>query len=500
MEKDDLQKLKENKNLEYKKAKNKVPKSFWETYSAFANINGGTVIFGLDEKTNQIEGVIDPNKIKNDLFNMLNNSQKVSHNIIKDENVDIISINHETQIVVIEVPEASYHLKPIYINGNPRQAFERFGEGDRLLTQEKYKALIVGSKEQTDNELLKAYDLSDLCEKDLEIYKEELYKQTGNEKYLKNNYESILIEIGAMRKDRQGDGNYYLTTGGLLFFGKTNSITDRFPGFQLDYFEKDSSLASAWLDRVSSGDATHPQINVYSFFRNVLEKLKVTIKEEFVIDSDTQTRLPFRNELLTSIREALVYSLMHAYYDSETPIKITAYPDYYEFVNPGKMRITVKEFIHGGVSNIRNQTMSSILRRIGISEKAGSGGPRIFDIASKYKLKLPEIIREQDKTVVRIWKVDIAKTFEHYPENQQKLLFYLVENQFISRSEANEKLKMDNYTFRTNIDILLKKNLIEVIGKGRSTKYVLKMSSSEHSYSIKRYLRTIEDKIIHRDI
>ena len=68
MEKDDLQKLKENKNLEYKKAKNKVPKSFWETYSAFANTNGGTVIFGLDEKTNQIEGVIDPNKIKNDLF------------------------------------------------------------------------------------------------------------------------------------------------------------------------------------------------------------------------------------------------------------------------------------------------------------------------------------------------------------------------------------------------------------------------------------------------
>ena len=35
-------------------------------------------------------------------------------------------------------------------------------------------------------------------------------------------YEDLLIEIGAMRKDRQGDGRYYLTTGGLLFFGKTN--------------------------------------------------------------------------------------------------------------------------------------------------------------------------------------------------------------------------------------------------------------------------------------
>ncbi len=275
MEKDDLLKLNEDKNLEYKEAKNTVPKSFWETYSAFANTNGGTVIFGVDDQTKKIEGVNDPKKIISDLFNMLNNPQKISHNIIKDEDVETISFNDKTQIIVIEIPEASYHLKPIYINDNPRQAYERFGEGDRLLTQEKYKALIVGSQEQTDNELLREYDLSDLCEKDLAIYKEELYKQTGNEKYLSIEYESMLIEIGAIRKDRQGKGNYYLTTGGLLLFGKTNSITDRFPGFQLDYFEKDSSLTSAWLDRVSSGDATYPQMNVFSFFRNTMEKLKV---------------------------------------------------------------------------------------------------------------------------------------------------------------------------------------------------------------------------------
>lgn len=34
-----------------KKAENQVPKSFWETYSAFANTDGGIVIFGIDEKS-----------------------------------------------------------------------------------------------------------------------------------------------------------------------------------------------------------------------------------------------------------------------------------------------------------------------------------------------------------------------------------------------------------------------------------------------------------------
>lgn len=494
-----LLEIKEGSNIELKKAKNQVPKSFWETYSAFANTDGGIVIFGIDEKSKEVTGVADAYKLRDDLFNILNNPNKVSENIISNKDIKIVELENGLEILIITVPEAPYNLKPIYLNGNPKEAYERLGEGDRKLSSEKYKALIVGAKKETDNELLKNYDMDDLDKDTLEIYRKELYEQTRNGKYKDIDFKDMLIELGAMRKDRQGNNEYLLTTGGLLFFGKYTSITDRFPGFQLDYFEKKSSLDTDWIDRVSTGDMEYPELNVYKFFKIVLEKLNLTIKDTFILEEDSKTRLPYKSDLFTSVREALVNALMHSYYDSDKAIKVTAYPDYYEFINPGKMRVTVEEFIHGGTSDIRNHTMSSIMRRIGISEKAGSGGPRIFDIAAKYKLKLPEVIRDQYSTSLRIWKVDLEKIIEKYPSPQKEILLYLIKCQSISRAEAEEKLSIDNYQFRVAINTLLEEGMIEVMGRGRSTRYVFNTSSSEYSYSMKRLLRLVEDDLIGRN-
>ena len=436
--------------------------------------------------------------MRDDLFNTLNNSNKVSENIISNKDVKMINIGKELHILVITIPEAPYNLKPIYLNGNPKEAYERLGEGDRKLSSEKYKALVVGAKKETDNELLKNYDLNDLDKDSLEIYRKELYEQSNNGKYKDIDFKDMLIELGAMRKDRQRNNEYLLTTGGLLFFGKYTSITDRFPGFQLDYFEKDSSLDTDWIDRVSTGDMEYPNLNVYKFFKIVLEKLNLTIKDTFILKEDSKTRLPYKSDLFTSVREALVNALMHSYYDSDKAIKITAYPDYYEFINPGKMRVTVEEFIHGGTSDIRNHTMSSIMRRIGISEKAGSGGPRIFDVAAKYKLKLPEVIRDQYSTSLRIWKVDLEKVIEKYPSPQKEILLYLINHYSISRGEAEKHLFVENYQFRVAINTLLEEGTVDVMGKGRSTRYVLKTSLSEYSYSMKRLLRAVEDGLIGR--
>ena len=490
--------LPEGIDIEYKAAENGLPKSFWETYSAFANTNGGVIILGYDErdKMNPKKGFKNPQPIYDQLLNDANNPSKVSFNLLTDDDILISPIaDSKRSLIIVNIREAPYSVKPVHIGKDIGKSYIRLGEGDRLVTKQQLKYLLSSSHDDIDSQILPKFDIDDINLETVERYRSLLILQ--DKKYKDLSTEDLLINIGAYKKDRNGDGTYKLTSGGLLFFGKYNSITDRFPHFQLDYFEKDSNLNPRWIDRVSTGDASFPDLNIFDFLLIVMDKLSSTVKEPFILDENSKTRIPFKKDLEESLREALVNSLMHAYYDADFPIKIKALPDYYEFKNPGNMRVTIDEFIKGNSSVTRNPTISTLLRKIGFSEKAGSGGQKIFDVAARHNLILPTIQSPFDSTTIIIWKVDFKHNINKLPEPDKSILEYISEKGSIKRKQIENDLGLagQEYSYRRALDRLIEQEFIKRVGSGPGTKYILKKTSQEHYYLMKQTMREIEDAL-----
>lgn len=109
----------EKVNIECKKAESNVPKSVYESYSAFANTNGGYIVLGVKEdktKTNpkerfKIQGIENPKKQIEDFWNTINGS-KVNINILKDENVFLVE-DGGIILIVIHVPRAEFNMRPV---------------------------------------------------------------------------------------------------------------------------------------------------------------------------------------------------------------------------------------------------------------------------------------------------------------------------------------------------------------------------------------------------
>ena len=110
----------EDNRREVKKAKDGLPNSLWETYSAFANCYGGVIILGVKENKDgswYITGLDNAAKLLKGFWDTINNKNKVSVNLLTDDDVEIFEENNGI-IMVIHVPKAKREQKPVYINGD----------------------------------------------------------------------------------------------------------------------------------------------------------------------------------------------------------------------------------------------------------------------------------------------------------------------------------------------------------------------------------------------
>ena len=143
-----LQNYRENNRIEAKQALGGLPESIWETYSAFANTQGGVILLGVEEledKRLHALDLLDPQWIIEDLWAGLEDPRVVNLNILTPDDVEIHLVDGK-QIISVTVPPARWDQRPIFIGGDPiRGTYRRSGEGDYRCTPEVVRAMMVES-------------------------------------------------------------------------------------------------------------------------------------------------------------------------------------------------------------------------------------------------------------------------------------------------------------------------------------------------------------------
>lgn len=373
----DFAHLREHARLEAKRAQGGLPKSIWETYSAFANTEGGIILLGVDEEPDgslKPVGISHPERLERDFWNTVNNPNRASVNILTSHDVRIDTVEgpeEPVDILVITVPGAPRELRPVFVGGNPLTGtYRRNGEGDYRCSPESYQAMVRdASASPLDTLLLDEVTTDAISPDTLASYRNMLSSLRPNHPWNELPDEDFLIKLGAAGPSA-GSAGLRLTRAGLLMFGYEHEIVREFPSFFLDYREIYEEGTARWTDRITSNSGDWSG-NVFEFWFRVSNRLTADLRKPFELDNN-QLRVD-STPMHDAVREGLVNALIHADYLGRRPVVVQKYRDRVEFSNPGDMRVPVDVALQGGISDARNPTLMKMFSLLAACERAGSG-------------------------------------------------------------------------------------------------------------------------------
>ncbi len=401
---DDIKRLltkSETDAVEFKLAKGGVPASFWESYSAFANTDGGVIILGVKEDggKHSVVGVTNANKLVADVWNAANNPQRVSANVLFNHQVYKVDYQGKA-LVVVEVPRAERTERPVYVGHDVfRGTFRCNGEGDYHCSKEVVEAMIRDKCPETaDTCLMEDMTIADLNQESIARYRLMFGQSKPEHAWTRIPDDEFMVKIGAARKDAKGVVRPMLA--GLICFGDFVTISNVLPNYFLDYREGVAD-GSRWTDRVAAHDATWSG-NIIDFYFRIYDKVTSSVKVPFRLD-ERGLRIN-ETKVHKALRELLANALIHADYHGRQGIVIEKRFRRLMFRNPGCLRMSKEAAIGGGRSDARNSRIFNIFALINIGERSGTGLSDIYSIWKEYGYEEPTITEtyQPDQTTVTV--------------------------------------------------------------------------------------------------
>jgi len=373
-------------DIEFKEATWAVPRDALSTVSAFANTDGGHLVFGVKQAngTFTVTGVTDADQMQNTFLGQIRDTNKISVLLpVEPKKHDL----PEGIVLAFYIPEASRQQKPVYIDGNPKKAYIRRGGRDDTCTgDELLRYIRDGSNIRYDAETLDVDTGRCFDEASVRWYRARFAasnpgKDTAADDitFLRN--WGFLVEQGGVLRP---------TRAAILVLGSGEYVRQVLPRMVTDVqlyrnasTEYDSTVR--WADRLTVED------NLIKAWQAIVEFYFRHSERPFAVDAATLRRDDDPPDYI-SFREAAINLLIHQDFGDTTRVPVIRFfRDQTEFFNPGDAFASREQLLDPGDKEVRNPSIVNAFRRIGLSDQGGTGVRAIFDGWRKLGYLPPEI-------------------------------------------------------------------------------------------------------------
>ncbi len=363
----------ENSGVEFKRDDIR-PEQLAKEVVAFANLQGGRILLGVDDDR-QITGL------------QRDHPQEWVLNVFRDKiHPQIIPFYEEIQVEpdlkVAVITIAAGISKPYVVRHNSREeVYIRMGDRSELASREQQLRLFEsGGLLHVETLPVPGTSVSDIDISRLDYYLRTIIKDpvipASNSEWIER-----LLGLGLMAED--GMGNPVCSVAGLLCFGINPRRYLRQSGLRVMSFSGNDKEYRALLDVVLDApligrwavtDAGQKQL----IDEGLIEKFSSAI-EPFITQEAAEIDKNMRREKTIfypweAVRETVINALVHRDWTRSVDIEVTNYSDRLEVISPGRLQnsMTVAKMIAGQRSP-RNTLIMEILRDYGYVDSRGMG-------------------------------------------------------------------------------------------------------------------------------
>ena len=368
----------ESEDLEFKVDIPAKSEKYIKTVVAFANGNGGKIVFGVEDKSLRIVGFKEDDATQkiDDITNAIWDScepkvrAEVYSQVIEGKN-----------IIVAEIPKGMIPPYSIKGAGIWDGTYIRVSGTTRLAPEYLIKEMLLEGMNQSFDRrkvdrVLTAKEVDALCAR---LYSHALNLVSETEKeHVRQIGRAQLVSWGLIVEENGVD---YATNGYQLLDGSLEKYEDA--TIQCAVF-KGTDRANFITHKEFGGPIDEQIEEAYAF---VLQHIQLGSRIEGL------SRQDFYELPIKSIREMISNAVCHRSYLAPQKIQVALYDNRLEVTTPGMLSrdITITK-MELGQSLIRNKGIAAVFSYMSIIEGWGSGIPRILKEAEEYHLKRPELI------------------------------------------------------------------------------------------------------------